>query len=101
MNFIHGSLLFGLALAAAPVVIHLLMRQKPKRLPFPAFRFLKQRFRTNQRKLNLQNLLLLLLRIGVICALCLALARPRLFADRLGGGSDRAVTAVLLFDTSA
>src|SRR4051794_18603822 len=100
MNFSHGYLLFGLLLAAAPVVIHLLMRQKPKRLPFPAFRFLKVRFRTNQRKLNLQNILLLLLRIAVLCALCLALARPTLFAGRSGGTTDRPVLAVLLFDTS-
>src|SRR4051812_16147995 len=65
MDFSHRYLLFGLLLAGVPVLLHLLMKQKPKRLPFPAFRFLKQRYRTNQRKLNLQNLLLLLLRIGV------------------------------------
>lgn len=97
---IHPYLLFGLPLAGVPVLLHLLMRQKPKRLPFPAFRFLKQRFRTNQRKLNLQNLLLLLLRIAVICVLCFALARPRLFANRTGSGTDRPVAAVLLVDTS-
>lgn len=100
MNFSHGYLLFGLALAAVPVVIHLLMRQKPKRLPFPAFRFLKQRYRVNQRKLNLQNFLLLALRVGVICALCLGLARPLLFAQREGVATDRPVLAVLVFDTS-
>ena len=87
MDFSHRYLLLGLLLAGVPVLLHLLMRQKPKRLPFPAFRFLKQRYRTNQRKLNLQNLLLLLLRIGVIGALCLALAKPLLFAQRTGVGS--------------
>jgi hypothetical protein len=100
MSFIHPYLLFGLLLAGVPVLLHLIMRQKPKRLPFPAFRFLRQRYRHNQRKLNLQHLLLLLLRIGVVCALCLALARPRLFASRLFSDSDRPATVVLLFDVS-
>ncbi len=101
MDFIHKFLLIGLVLAGLPVVLHLIMRQKPKRLPFPAFRFLRQRYRVNQRKLNLQHLLLLLLRIAVICALCLALARPRLFANRVFSSDDRAAIVVLLFDTSA
>src|SRR4051812_310323 len=100
MNFSHAYLLFGLLLAAAPVLIHLLMRQKPKRMPFPAFRFLKQRYRVNQRKLNLQNYLLLALRVLVIVALCLGLARPLLFAERGGVATDRPVLAVLVFDTS-
>jgi hypothetical protein len=101
MSFIHAYLLGGLLLAGLPVLLHLLLRQKPKRLPFPAFRFLKARQRINQRKLQLQHLLLLLLRILVLVVLCLALARPRLFSDRLGLVTDRAVHAVLLFDTSA
>jgi hypothetical protein len=101
MNFIHPYLLFGLVLAGLPVVPHLIMRQKPKRLAFPAFRFLRQRYRVNQRKLNLQHLLLMLLRIAVVAGLCFALARPRLFAGRPLSGADRAANVVLLFDVSA
>lgn len=100
MTFIHGYLLGGLLLAGVPVLLHLILRQKPKRLPFPAFRFLKARQRINTRKMQLQHLLLLLLRILVLAALCLALARPRIFSGRLGLGGDRPVVAVLLFDTS-
>ena len=48
MTFIHGYLLGGLVLAGVPVLLHLILRQKPKRLPFPAFRFLLQKHRTNQ-----------------------------------------------------
>src|SRR5262245_29551021 len=100
MTFIHGYLLTGLVLAGLPVLLHLIMRQKPKRLPFPAFRFLRQRHRINQRKLRLQHLLLLLLRIAVVVAVCLALARPRVFSSRIGLGGDRAVAVALVFDTS-
>lgn len=100
MSFVYPLLLGGLLLAGIPILIHLIMQQKPKRLPFPAFRFLLQKQRTNQRKLRLRHLLLLLLRIGLIALLCLALARPRLFSERLNLGSDRPAAVALLFDTS-
>lgn len=103
MTFIHGYLLAGLLLVGVPVLLHLLMRQKPRLQQFPAFRFLRQRHRSNRRKLRLQQLLLLLLRMAVLAALCLALARPRVAAERLGAlwGNERPIAAVLIFDTSA
>ena len=52
MTFAYPLLLGGLALVGIPVLIHLIMRQKPKRLPFPAFRFLKLRRSTNRRKIS-------------------------------------------------
>src|SRR5262245_51014554 len=92
MTFIHPLLLGGLLLLGLPIVIHLIMRQQPKHLLFPALRFLKLQQRTNQRKLRLRHLLLLLLRMLLIALMCLALARPRLFSDRLRNflGSDQA-----------
>jgi hypothetical protein len=101
MTFVHPLLLGGLLLVGVPVLIHLIMRQKPKRLPFPAFRFLLQKHRTNQTRLRLRHLLLLLLRMAVIAALCLALVRPALTGGVLPViGGDRPVNAVLLIDTS-
>src|SRR5947209_6156065 len=100
MTFVHPLLLGGLLLVGIPVLIHLIMQQKPKHLPFPAFRFLLQKHRTNQRRLRLRHWLLLALRVLLIAAICLALARPKLFSNRLGIGSDRPVAAVFLFDTS-
>ena len=76
MSFIYPVLLGGLALAGIPVLLHLIMRQKPKHLLFPAFRFLLQKHRTNQRKLRLRHLLLLALRLLLIAGICLALSRP-------------------------
>ncbi len=100
MTFVFPFLLGGLVLVGIPVLIHLIMRQKPKTLPFPAFRFLVKRHRTNLRKLRLRHLLLLMLRIGLIVLICLALTRPKIFNEALKIGSDRPVAAVLLFDTS-
>ena len=100
MTFIYPLLLGGLAAVGLPVLLHLLMRQKPKHLLFPAFRFLQQRAKTNQRKIRLRHLLLLLMRMTLLALICLALARPRLFSDRLSFGQNQAVAAVLIVDTS-
>src|SRR5437667_10386067 len=101
MSFIHPILLGGLALVSLPVIIHLIMRQQPKRLIFPAFRFLKQQLKVNQRKLRLRHWLLLAFRMLLIALMCLALARPRLFSERLLGlNTEQAAVFVLVIDTS-
>ncbi|MBV9126010.1 MAG: BatA and WFA domain-containing protein, partial [Planctomycetes bacterium] len=100
MSFVHPLLLGGLLLVGIPVLLHLIMRQKPKHLLFPAMRFLLERHRSNQRKLHLRHLLLLALRILLIAALVLALARPKIFSQRLNLAGNRPIAAVLLFDTS-
>src|SRR5438876_11414053 len=91
-----------MALAAAPILIHLVTREKPKHLRFPAFRFLVQKYHSNRRKLRLHHLLLLLLRMLLIAALCFALARPRLHSElpRFLGGTQP-VEVVLIVDTSS
>src|SRR5581483_7607830 len=102
MSFIHPLLLGGLVLVGLPVLLHLIMRQRPKHLIFPAFRFLKLQLRTTQRKLRLRHLLLLALRMLLIALMCLALARPRLFSDRIPGFADgQLAVVVLVLDTSA
>lgn len=101
MTFVFPILLGGLALAGIPILLHLIVRQKPMRLPFPAFRFLVQQRRSNLRKLRLRHLLLMALRVFLIVAMCLLLARPRLFQRVLGLDGERPVNAVLVFDTSA
>ncbi|GIW78899.1 MAG: hypothetical protein KatS3mg105_0706 [Gemmatales bacterium] len=100
MSFVHPLLLGGLAFLVVPVLLHLIMRQKPKHLLFPAMRFLLKRHRTNQRKMQLRHLLLLALRMLILAAICLALARPSLFSERLNIRGKRPLAAVLLFDTS-
>src|SRR5262245_35493964 len=100
MTFVFPLFLGGLLLVGVPVLLHLILRPKPKRLPFPAFRFLAQRHQSNQRKLRLRHLLLLALRMLLIAAICLALARPKIFSERVNLGGERSVAAVLLFDTS-
>ncbi len=77
MTFTTFSLfLAGLAATAAPLVLHLLSRGKPKKVVFPALRFARQKFAEHKRKLTLKRLLLLALRVGTLVLLGLTLARP-------------------------
>ncbi|MCH2201476.1 MAG: BatA and WFA domain-containing protein [Fuerstiella sp.] len=76
MTFINLSLLFGLGLVSVPVILHLTMRSRPKRIEFPALRLLETRRTANARRLKLRHLLLLLLRMSVLAAVVLALTRP-------------------------
>ena len=85
MAFVNLSLLAGVALVAVPIVLHLIMRQRPKQLVFPALRFIQQRRIANQRKLQLRHWLLLLLRCGAIGLFALALARPSVASGVLSG----------------
>ncbi len=93
-------LITGAALVGLPILLHLIMRQEPKRLPFPAFRFLKQRRQINQRKIRLRHLLLLLLRMALIALICLSLFQPTLLSDGLSLRGNRPIAAVLVIDTS-
>jgi hypothetical protein len=93
-------LLAGAALVGLPILLHLIMRQEPKRLPFPAFRFLKQKRQINQRKIRLRHLLLLLLRMALIALICLSLWQPTFLSEGFSLRGGRPIAAVIVIDTS-
>lgn len=77
MTFITFSLLLGgLAAAAIPVLLHLLMRGKPRIIEFPALMFLKKRLDVQKRRNRLKHLILLAMRVLACVLIGLALARP-------------------------
>lgn len=79
MTFTTISLFFGgLVAAGIPVVLHLLMRGKPKRIEFPALMFVKKRLEIHKRSYQLKHLILLALRVLAFILIGLALARPTL-----------------------
>lgn len=100
-QFLHpGLLAAGGLLAAAPIVLHLIMRQQPRRLEFPALRFIVARKDANRRKLRLRHLLLLALRVAALLLIGAALSRPRIKST--GGLADQEspIAAALVFDTA-
>ena len=81
MVLTHLSLItLGALFITVPIILHLLMRRKPKHAIFPALRFVQQRRIASQRRMNVRHWLLLLLRCLAIAALAAALAGPRISA---------------------
>ncbi len=78
MSFLHPALIAGLALAALPVILHFLMKQKPKRFLFPALKLIKKQQRQNTRRFRLRHFWLLFLRVAALALIVLCLARPSL-----------------------
>lgn len=90
---------FGVAAVAVPILIHLLNKRKYDRVVWAAMRFLKVSVEQNQRRIQIEDILLLLLRCLVLALLGLALARPTLGCSSAPLG-DRTVTAVVVLDNS-
>ena len=91
---------WGLPLAAAPVIIHLINLLRHRVVRWPAMEFLLASQRKYRTRILLKQLLLLLLRILAIVGLVLLFAQPR-WNRNLGGvlGGNRARHIVLLDDS--
>lgn len=66
----------GGALAGVPILIHLLSRRRVRRVDWAAMAWLLAAMKRHQRRLRMENWLILLLRVAAIVLLGLALARP-------------------------
>jgi hypothetical protein len=75
-GFVNSAMLAGVGLAAVPLAIHLLNRQRHRPMPWAAMRFVLAAYRRTRRRVQLENLLLLLLRMAVVALLAFAIARP-------------------------
>ncbi|MDB4742925.1 BatA domain-containing protein, partial [Planctomicrobium sp.] len=78
MFFLNSPILIGLALTSIPIILHFLLKQKPKKLLFPALQLIQQRRKQSMRRMRLKHFWLMLLRILVLALLILAIARPSL-----------------------
>ena len=101
MTFLNPFVLFGLAAAAVPVLLHLLNLRKLRTVDFSSVRFLKELQKTSMRRLRFRQILLLILRTLLIIAVVMAFSRPALRV-RLGGfGTPGASsTMIIIVDDS-
>ena len=76
MAFLNPLFLFGLLAAAIPLLIHLWSRRQAVTVDFSSLMFLVAAHRQNVRRLQLKQLLILLLRMLIVALIALALARP-------------------------
>ncbi|TVR41791.1 MAG: hypothetical protein EA402_12685 [Planctomycetota bacterium] len=94
MGFVSPLALLGLAAIALPILIHLLVRQRPRPRDWAAMAWLAAAVVQAQRRYRLTNFLLLLLRCLAVALIALAVARPLI--SGLGGGGS----LVLVVDMS-
>ena len=102
MQFLSAPLLYGLILAAAPIIIHLLNRRRFQLVEWAPMKYLKLTIRNNRRRVRIEQLLLLLLRTLLIILLILTLARPALSGAGAGGWLARRarVSRIVVIDDS-
>ena len=89
--------------AAIPLIIHLMNRERARRLIFSTVRFIAMSHQTNVQRHKLKRMLLLLMRILMLALLGFAFARPFLVSDdaplltqQTGGKRN----TVIILDTS-
>ncbi len=76
MTFLTPSVLWLLGAVSIPILIHLLSRLRINKVEFSTVRFIKQLETSSIRKMQIQKILLLLLRILALASLVLMMAQP-------------------------
>jgi hypothetical protein len=102
MAFLSPFLIWGIALGAIPLIIHILNRRRFRRVEWAPMHYLKLTIQRNRRRIQLEQLLLLLLRIALPMLLFFFVARPVVNPTGLEQwlGSRARTSQVVLVDDS-
>ncbi len=84
MSFLSPLFLFGTLFASAPIIIHLLNRRRFIRIDWGPMKYLKMTIKSNRRRMQIEQWILLAVRTLAVLMLFLAVARP------LGSGANLA-----------
>lgn len=101
LGLANPALIYGLAGASLPLIIHLLNRRKFREVPWAAMRFLLAAVKKNSRRIQVEQWLLLAVRTLVIVLVVSAMAKP--FLESLGAVpvlAGRRTHRVLVLDGS-
>lgn len=101
MTFLNPFVLFGLAAAAIPILIHLLNKRKLRTIDFSTLSFLKELQKNSMRKITIRQWLLLFLRTLLIAALVFAFSRPTIKGSFGTIGSHASTTIAIIIDNTA
>src|SRR4051812_15434386 len=100
MAFLNPIMLFGVAAVSVPIIIHLLNRRKFQKVVWAAMRFLRLSVEQNQRRMQIEDMILLALRCLLLALLALALARPAFMSNSRDLFGQSKVTGVIVLDNS-
>lgn len=96
MSFLNGILLFGAAAFAIPLIIHILNKRKFKVVHWGAMHLLAPIVKKNNKRIQIEQLLLLLMRIAIPILLAFCLARPVLTSMKAYQENEKLSTVFLL-----
>src|SRR3954451_4139852 len=101
-TLLNPLLVWGTLLGVIPIIIHLLNRRRFRRVEWAPMRYLKLTIQRNRRRIQIEQLLLLLVRIALPVLLFVFLARPLVNPTGLEGwlGGAGRVSHVILVDDS-
>jgi hypothetical protein len=102
ISALNPALIWGGLLVASPIIIHLLSKRRYRIIDWAAMDFLFDANRRNRRRIQLEHLILLILRCLAILLLAFLLARPVLKSTHLLGkavGTYR-IERIIVLDNS-
>jgi len=101
LSFLNSGILALSSAILIPILIYLFARKKPRKVEFSSIRFIKISQKKQRKKINLKNLLLLLIRMLIILFTVLAISRPSIKSPYLSKGSSHPKTAAaIIIDNS-
>ncbi len=100
MTFLNPFVLFGLAAAGIPIILHLLNIRKLRIIEFSTLTFLKELHKSKMRKVKIRQWLLLVLRTLIVIFIVFAFSRPALKGSLAGLGTHAKTTIVIILDDS-
>src|SRR3954454_22072581 len=100
MTFLNPLMLFGALAVGIPLALHFFYRARYRPVPWGAMKFLRLAVEQTSRRLQFQELVLLLLRIFLMMLLAVALARPVTCSKVTAGRSGDAGGAVVVWRLS-
>jgi len=95
MTFLSPLWLLAAGAGIVPVLIHLIFRRRYVQIDWAAIRFLRNAFRKKKKRLAVQHLLLMFLRILFLLVMAVICAVP-VFKSRFFRGTGTGVTVIIL-----
>ncbi|MBP7934102.1 MAG: BatA domain-containing protein [Phycisphaerae bacterium] len=96
MSFLVPIMALGIAAALIPLIIHLRNRSRYRVVHWGAMHLLESVVRTNRRRVRIEQVLLLIVRMAIPAAIALFMARPVLTGwEALPGDAMRSMVVVL------
>lgn len=101
LSFLNSGILFLAAATVIPLLIYLFAKKKPQRVIFSSIKFIKESLNQQKRRINIKNILLLIIRMLIILLIVLAISRPTIKADYLKKSTSHPKTAIaVIIDNS-